>query len=211
MALRIRLARGGAKKRPFYHLVVADSRSPRDGRFIERLGTYDPLLERENPKRVTLKEERIKYWLSHGATPSERVERFLGEAGIVPAPPIRERPIKSRPKAKARERAEAAKKPKAPEATAAPETAEAAPETAAEAPQAAAEASESAPEEPEAAPEEPKAAAEAPEAAPDEPQAAPEEPEAAPEEPQAAAEEPAAAEEAPEAESPEAADARDKT
>ncbi len=190
MALRIRLARGGAKKRPFYHLVVADSRSPRDGRFIERLGTYDPLLERENPKRVTLNEERIKYWLSHGATPSERVERFLGEAGIVPAPPIRERPIKSRPKAKARERAEAAKKPKAPEATAAPETAEAAPETAAEAPQ---------------------AAAEAPEAAPEAPQAAPEEPEAAPEEPQAAAEEPATAEEAPEAESTEAADARDKT
>ncbi len=198
MALRIRLARGGAKKRPFYRLVVADSRSPRDGRFIERLGTYDPLLERENPKRVTLNEERIKYWLSHGATPSERVERFLGEAGIVPAPPIRERPIKSRPKAKARERAEAAKKPKAPEPAAAPETAEAAPETAAEAPQGAAEASEAAPEEPQAAPEEP-------EAAPEEPQAAVDESEAAPEEPKAAAED------APEAESPEAADARDKS
>ena len=205
MALRIRLARGGAKKRPFYRLVVADSRSPRDGRFIERLGTYDPLLERENPKRVTLNEERIKHWLSHGATPSERVERFLGEAGIVPAPPIRERPIKSRPKAKARERAEAAKNAKAPEAAAAPETAEAAPETAAGAPLAAAESPEAAPEEPQAAPEEP-------EAAPEEPEARAEAPEAAPEEPQAAAEEAeATAEEAPEAESSEAADAKDKT
>ena len=101
MALKIRLARGGAKKHPFYRVVVADARSPRDGRFIEKVGTYNPLLAQDDPNRVTLNEERIKHWLANGARPTERVERFLGAAGIVPQPPIRERPFKSRPKAKA--------------------------------------------------------------------------------------------------------------
>src|SRR5436189_183964 len=82
MSLKIRLARGGAKKRPFYSIVVADARSPRDGRFIEKLGTYNPMLERGHADRVTLKEERIKHWLGVGAQPSDRVARFLGEAGV---------------------------------------------------------------------------------------------------------------------------------
>ena len=84
MALKIRMSRGGAKRRPFYRIVVADSRKPRDGRFIERLGTYDPMLDRENPDRVKLNEERIKHWLSQGAQPSDRVARFLGAAKLAP-------------------------------------------------------------------------------------------------------------------------------
>jgi small subunit ribosomal protein S16 len=108
MSLKIRLARGGAKKRPFYSIVVADSRSPRDGRFIEKLGTYNPMLDRGHNERVTLKEERIKHWLGVGALPSERVARFLGDAGLIEKPPIRERPNKSAPKAKAQERAKQA-------------------------------------------------------------------------------------------------------
>jgi small subunit ribosomal protein S16 len=108
MALKIRLARGGAKKRPFYSIVVADSRSPRDGRFIEKLGTYNPMLDRGHPERVTLKTERIQHWLGVGALPSERVERFLGDAGLRGKPEIRETPKKSAPKAKAQERAKAA-------------------------------------------------------------------------------------------------------
>ena len=113
MALSIRLSRGGAKKRPYYRIVVADSRSPRDGRFIERLGTYNPLLPREHEDRVRLKEERIKYWLGEGAKPSDRVARFLGEAEIAPMPAQRNNPNKAKPKAKAQERlkeAEEAKK-----------------------------------------------------------------------------------------------------
>ncbi len=82
MSLKIRLARGGAKKRPFYSIVVADSRSPRDGRFIEKLGTYNPMLERDHADRVTLKEERIRHWLGVGAQPTERVAKFLGDAGV---------------------------------------------------------------------------------------------------------------------------------
>src|SRR6266550_3017497 len=108
MSLKIRLARGGAKKRPFYSIVVADARSPRDGRFIEKLGTYNPMLERGHSDRVTLKEERIKHWLGVGAQPTERVTRFLGEAGIVEKPAIRETPDKSAPKAKAQARAKEA-------------------------------------------------------------------------------------------------------
>ena len=81
MSLKIRLARGGAKKRPFYSIVVADSRSPRDGRFIEKLGTYNPMLERGHAERVTLKDERIRHWLGVGAQPTERVAKFLGDAG----------------------------------------------------------------------------------------------------------------------------------
>jgi small subunit ribosomal protein S16 len=84
MAVRIRLARGGAKKRPFYRIVAADARSPRDGRFLERLGSYNPLLKSEDTNRVVLNEERIRYWLSQGAQVSDRVARFLDKAGIAP-------------------------------------------------------------------------------------------------------------------------------
>jgi small subunit ribosomal protein S16 len=108
MALKIRLARGGAKKRPFFSIVVADSRSPRDGRFIEKIGTYNPMLDKGHAQRVTLNEERIKHWLSHGALPSDRVAKFLGDAGLAPKPAISETPKKSAPKAKAQERAKAA-------------------------------------------------------------------------------------------------------
>ncbi len=82
MALAIRLTRGGAKKRPYYRIVVADSRSPRDGRFIEKLGTYNPLLAKDLPERVKLDADRISHWLSVGAQPSDRVLRFLDAAGI---------------------------------------------------------------------------------------------------------------------------------
>ena len=108
MSLKIRLARGGAKKRPFYSIVVADARSPRDGRFIEKLGTYNPMLERGHAERVTLKEERIKHWLGVGAQPTDRVARFLGDASIIEKPALRETPFKSTPKAKAQARAKEA-------------------------------------------------------------------------------------------------------
>lgn len=104
MSLKIRLARGGAKKRPFYRIVVADSRMPRDGRFIERLGTYNPMLPKEHPNRIELKTERIQHWLSVGARPSDRVARFLGGAEIIPMPSIPEQTKQNQPKAKAQER-----------------------------------------------------------------------------------------------------------
>ena len=107
MALKIRLTRGGTKKRPFYSIVVADSRSPRDGRFIEKLGTYNPMLDKGHAERVVLKSERIQHWLKVGALPSERVQRFLGDAGLAAKPEIRQTPQKSAPKAKAQERAKA--------------------------------------------------------------------------------------------------------
>ncbi|MGE5201682.1 MAG: 30S ribosomal protein S16 [Acidobacteriota bacterium] len=108
MALKIRMTRGGAKKRPFYSIVIADSRSPRDGRFIEKVGTYNPMLDRGHKDRVVLKAERIQHWMKMGATPSDRVARFLGEAGLAPKPVFRETPKKSAPRAKAQERAKAA-------------------------------------------------------------------------------------------------------
>jgi small subunit ribosomal protein S16 len=108
MGLKIRLTRGGTKKRPFYSVVVADSRSPRDGRFIEKLGTYNPMLEKGHAERVVLKAERIQHWLKVGALPSERVQRFLADAGLGPKPEIRETPKKSAPRAKAQERAKTA-------------------------------------------------------------------------------------------------------
>ena len=108
MALKIRLARGGAKKRPFYSIVVADSRSPRDGRFIEKIGTYNPMLAKDHAARLVLKEERIKHWLGVGALPTDRVARFFGDVGLVAKPERRETPAKSAPKAKAQERAKAA-------------------------------------------------------------------------------------------------------
>ena len=108
MSLKIRLARGGAKKRPYYSIVVADSRSPRDGRFIEKLGTYNPMLDRSRSDRVTLKTERIQHWLGVGALPTDRVARFLGDAGLIVKPAIPNNPIKAQPKARAQERAKAA-------------------------------------------------------------------------------------------------------
>src|ERR1700730_12580331 len=107
MSLKIRLARGGAKKRPFYSIVVADARGPRDGRFIEKLGTYNPMLERGHADRITLKEERLEHWLGVGAQPTERVARFLGNAGLMGQPEKRTAPQKSGPKKKAQERAAA--------------------------------------------------------------------------------------------------------
>lgn len=87
MALKIRLSRGGAKKRPFYRVVIADSRSPRDGRFIERVGTYDPLQPKDSDERIKLNEERIQHWLSVGARPTDRVHRFLDAAGMLKREP----------------------------------------------------------------------------------------------------------------------------
>jgi small subunit ribosomal protein S16 len=131
------MSRHGTKKRPYYQIVVADSRSPRDGRFIEKVGTYNPMLKREDSKRVILIEERVKHWLSVGAQPSDRVARFLHAANLGPKVEYSETPKKSAPKAKAQERlkvaAEAAKA--AAEAAAAP-----APEAPAEAPAEAAQA-----------------------------------------------------------------------
>ena len=187
MSLKIRLSRAGTKKRPFYRVVVADTRSPRDGRFLERLGTYDPMLPKDHPERVRLNEERVRHWLGVGALPSDRVARFLGAAEIIPMPAQRNNPQKARPKAKALERAAARAEKAAAAAEAPAEVAEVA-DAADAADVAAAAAVEAAPDE--ADPEE----AAPDEAAPDE--AAPDEPapdEAVPEE--AAAEE-AAAEEA---------------
>lgn len=137
MALKIRLSRGGAKKRPYYRIVVADSRSPRDGRFIEKIGSYDPMLPRENPRRITLDTDRIQHWLKHGATPTDRVAKFLGEAEIIPMPAQKNNPQKSQPKAKAQERLkmaeEAAKEAAAAAAAAAEEPAAEAEAPAAEA------------------------------------------------------------------------------
>ncbi|MBT5455160.1 MAG: 30S ribosomal protein S16, partial [Rhodospirillaceae bacterium] len=104
MALKIRLSRGGAKKRPFYRIVVADSRSPRDGRFIERVGVYNPMLAKDSPDRIKFDAERIKHWMSHGAIPSDRVAKFLGMAEILPMPVPRDQTKQHLPKAKAQER-----------------------------------------------------------------------------------------------------------
>ena len=125
MALAIRLARGGAKKRPYYRIVVADSRAPRDGRFIEKLGTYNPLLAKDSPERVKLDADRISHWLSVGAQPSDRVLRFLDAAGIKERA-ARNNPKKAEPGEKAKERAEE-RATKAAEAEAAAAEAAAAP------------------------------------------------------------------------------------
>jgi small subunit ribosomal protein S16 len=107
MGLKIRLARAGAKKRPYYHIVIADSRSPRDGRFIEKVGSYNPMLPAEHEDRVRLEGERIIHWLRQGALATDRVARFLGRAGLAPMPEMREQPRQSAPKKKAQERAKA--------------------------------------------------------------------------------------------------------
>ena len=103
MALKIRLARGGSKKRPFYSIVVADSRSPRDGRFIAKIGTYNPLLPKDSADRVTLNTEAAKDWMGKGATPTDRVARFLDAEGLVKRQP-RNNPNKAKPGKKALER-----------------------------------------------------------------------------------------------------------
>lgn len=126
MSLRIRLSRGGAKKRPFYRVVVADSRSPRDGRFIERIGSLNPMVPKDHPERFSVDENRVKHWLSVGATPSDRLARYFADMGLVEKPEIGEQPKKAAPKAKAQER----EKEKAEKAAA---QAEAAKEAAAEA------------------------------------------------------------------------------
>ena len=106
--LAIRMTRHGAKKRPFFHIVVADSRSPRDGRFIEKLGTYNPLLPREHAQRITLDKERIAHWLKVGAQPSDRVAKFLAQAEMMKPRERREQTKKPQPRAKAQERMKAA-------------------------------------------------------------------------------------------------------
>ena len=108
MSVKLRLSRVGAKKNPFYRVVVTDSRSPRDGRFIEKLGTYNPLLPREHAQRITLDKERIAHWLKVGAQPSDRVARFLATAELMKPRERREQTKKSQPRAKAQERMKAA-------------------------------------------------------------------------------------------------------
>lgn len=115
MAVRIRLMRMGATKQPSYRIVVADSRGPRDGRFIERVGLYNPLLPKGSDKRMSLKEDRVRYWLAQGAKPSDRVARMLGHAQIIPAPTFTKGTGKAKQKAeaaaKAKEKAAAQDKP----------------------------------------------------------------------------------------------------
>ena len=108
MSIKIRLARGGAKKRPFYRIVVADSRSPRDGRFIERIGSYNPMVAQDHPDRLKFDAERAKHWLGVGAQPTDRVAKFLANAGLMDPRARREQTKKNQPKAKAQERAKAA-------------------------------------------------------------------------------------------------------
>jgi len=107
MSLKIRLTRAGAKKRPFYRIVIADSRYPRDGRFIEIVGTWNPILPKNDPKRVSLETERIQHWMSKGAQPTDRVLRFLDAAGLAKRSP-RNNPDKAKPGKKAQERVDAA-------------------------------------------------------------------------------------------------------
>lgn len=162
MAIALRLSRGGSKKRPYYRIVAADQRAPRDGKYLEQIGTYNPLLAKDDEKRVSLNEDRARYWLGVGGQPSDRVARFLDAAGVLERAP-RNNPNKAKPGEKAVERAEE----KAEKAAAADEAAKAAVEEAkaapAEEPVAEEAAAEEAPAE-EAAPEAPteEAAPEAP-------------------------------------------------
>ena len=121
MAVRIRLSRGGSKKRPFYRVVAADQRAPRDGRFIEKLGTFNPLLPQDHADRFVIDVEKTKAWLAKGAQPTERLQKMLSALGLCEAPLTREQPKKSAPKAKAQERM----KEKAEKAAAAQEAANA--------------------------------------------------------------------------------------
>ena len=180
MATKMRLARGGSKKRPFYRIVIADERAPRDGNFIEKIGNFNPMVPKDHKERVVISKERAEHWLKVGAQPTDRVQRILADLGMMDSPKITEKTKKHLPKAKAQERtkakagaalkaeedakaaAEAAKaeaeKPAAeeqPQAEAAPEAEAVAEETPA-APEAEPVASEEAPVEPEAAAEEEK-------------------------------------------------------
>ncbi len=104
MAVRIRLSRGGSKKRPFYRIVAADQRAPRDGRFIEKLGTYNPLLPKDHAERLIVDVEKVKVWLGKGAQPTERLQKLFANLGLCKAPVIHEQPKKSAPRAKTLER-----------------------------------------------------------------------------------------------------------
>ena len=106
MAVKIRLSRGGSKKRPYYYVVVAHATSPRDGRYIEQIGTFDPMLNKDNPERVKLLDERVKHWLGVGAQPTDRVLRLLDAKGLAKRTPSNN-PEKAKPKKKAQERAAA--------------------------------------------------------------------------------------------------------
>ena len=182
MATKIRLARGGSKKRPFYRIVIADERAPRDGNFIEKIGNFNPMVPKDHKERVVISKERAEHWLKVGAQPTDRVQRILADLGMMEAPKITEKTKKHLPKAKAQERIkakeEAALKAEE-EAKAAAEAAKAEAEKPAEEP-----AAEDQPQT-EAAPEAEAVAEETP-AAPEEAPAASEE---APAEPEAAAEE----------------------
>ena len=130
--LAIRMTRHGTKKRPFYHIVVAYSRSPRDGRFIEKLGTYNPLLPREHEQRITMDKERIAHWLKVGARPSDRVAKFFAQAELMKPRERREQTKKNQPRAKTQERMKSEAAASAAAAAAPPVApAEAAPEAAA--------------------------------------------------------------------------------
>ena len=126
MAVRIRLSRGGSKKRQFYRIVAADQRAPRDGRFIEKLGTYNPLLPKDSAERLVVDAEKVKSWISKGAQPTERLQKLFANLGLCAAPALRNQPKKSAPKAKALERM----KEKEEKAAAAAEAAKAAAEEA---------------------------------------------------------------------------------
>ncbi|MBO4294650.1 MAG: 30S ribosomal protein S16 [Alphaproteobacteria bacterium] len=104
MAVRIRLSRGGSKKRPFYRIVVADQRAPRDGRFIEKLGTYNPLLPKDHQDRLIVDEQKVSAWIQKGAQPTERLQKLFATLGLCNAPAIHEQPKKSAPRAKTVER-----------------------------------------------------------------------------------------------------------
>ena len=150
MALKIRLARGGAKKRPFYRIVVAEASAPRDGRYVERVGTYNPMVPKDHEQRLTLNGERISFWMSKGAQPTERVHKMLSSAGLMAPPLLRDQPKKSAPGKKRAEREAAAAEAAAAEAAPAEDAADApaedtpAEETSAEAPAAEAVAEEAA-------------------------------------------------------------------
>ena len=112
MSLKIRLARAGTKKRPFYHIVIADSRAPRDGRFIERIGYFNPLLPKEKTERLKLDLDKVKAWMAKGALPTDRVLRFLDQAGVVKREK-RNNPVRAIPRKERKAQAEAAEKAKA--------------------------------------------------------------------------------------------------
>jgi len=182
MATKIRLARGGSKKRPFYRIVIADERAPRDGNFIEKIGNFNPMVPKDHKERVVISKERAEHWLKVGAQPTDRVQRILADLGMMEAPKITEKTKKHLPKAKAQERIkakeEAALKAEE-EAKAAAEAAKAEAEKPAEEPAAEEQPqTESAPEAEAVAEETPSAPEEAPaasEEAPAEPEAAAEE------------------------------------